>query len=75
MAKKHRFDDMLGQDIVNMGYEKAWENDTRPLDEINKAWTQVYGEGNAYERTPKYDPLRGSGDGEGFGVLLNSLFD
>ena len=74
MAKKHIFDDMLGQEIINRGHEKAWENNTRPLDEINKVWTKVYGKDNAYKRTPKYDPLRGSGSGEGFGAFLNTLF-
>ena len=74
MAKKHIFDDMLGQDIINRGHEKAWENNTRPLDEINKVWTKVYGKDNEYKRTPKYDPLRGSGGGEGFGAILNTLF-
>lgn len=76
MAKKSLIDDLFGQDIINRGYEEAWEKGTKPLDEINKAWGKAFGSENSYKRTPKYDPTRGSGvDHEGFGVVFNSLFD
>lgn len=75
MSKHHFLEDRWGQDIINRGHERAWEKKTRPLDEINRAWAKEYGANNIYKRTPKYTPKRGSGGREGFGILLNALFD
>ena len=74
-AKIHKLNDMTGQNTVNKAWEKAWdEGKHKPsLEEVNKEWAKVYGKGKdkKWKKTPKYDPLRGSGGGEGYGKVLN----
>ena len=78
MSKKaliHKANDMFGQDVVNRAWEKAWEKGQHKptLKQVNDEWKKYYGKGEdkKYHRTPKYDPCRGSGGGEGFGKLIN----
>lgn len=64
--------DMFCQDIVNAGHEISWEKGTKPIVEINKL--QKKAGLPPYVRTPKHDPMRGSGvGGEGFGILLKTI--
>ena len=73
MGKKfNEMCDMFCQDIVNAGHEISWGKGTKPIVEINKL--QKKAGLPPYRRTPKYDPMRGSGvGGEGFGILLNTI--
>ena len=66
---------IFNQDIVNLGHEKSWVSGKSAKEEINKLQEKVYGKNSKYKykRTPKYDPLRGSGGSEGYGKLLNEI--
>lgn len=81
MGKKgkaiHQLNDIFNQDLCNYGHEKSWSSGKSAKEEINKLQEKVYGKDPKYKykRTPKYDPLRGSGGSEGYGKLLNDLLN
>ena len=69
--------DMVGQDVINNSYEKAWDKGKHKpsLKELNKDWSKVYGKGKdkKWKHLPKPDYKRGSGDGEGYSKLLREI--